>query len=206
MADDVLLKFLDANLIAVGGDDAKFAKLQESAADVAAALQAEPRLTIGLSLVAFDPDAPAADPAVMRALAALRARWPTYSNTVAGQAVTFARAILLDALSQAAARDDRIAAAFVAMARNVLPHAHGGEEQPIWTDVVADMERRVDGRAEAEWATPLSIVAPQIRFGENATITPTTLCKTIDKEWLATQIAAAVGPTVAGVQTGGNNN
>ena len=134
----------------------------------------------------------------------LKGRWPTYSNTVSGHAVTFARAILLDALFQAAARDDRIAVAFVSLARNVLPYAEGGQEQPIWVDVVADMERRIDALAEAEWAAPSSIAAPKFRLEADATITPKIDFMTLNSEWITQQVAAAVGPSSGSPQPGGN--
>ena len=38
MSDQILLRFLSAGLIDVGGDDAKLAKLKETASDLATAL------------------------------------------------------------------------------------------------------------------------------------------------------------------------
>ena len=74
------------------------------------------------------------------------------------------RAMLLDALVQAAGDDDKVGVAFVTSARNALPFMEAGNERAIWADVVRDIERRVDARAEAEWAVPSSITVPGMTF------------------------------------------
>lgn len=77
-------------------------------------------------------------------------------NTFAGTPLTVVRAVLLDALVQAARTDENVAIAFVTSARNVLPTMQAGGERSIWTEIMTEMEREVDSRAEAEWATPFS--------------------------------------------------
>ena len=137
-----------------GEFDAKLDKLNQAAGDLAAALKKNPSKALGFSLIAFDPGAPEADPVVQEALVALQDRWT------------------------AAADDDRVGVCFVASARNALPFMPVDNEREIWISIIEEVERRVDLRAKAEWATPESISvqpmkynapklsAPEVRIGE----------------------------------------
>ncbi|MDE0095742.1 MAG: GTPase-associated system all-helical protein GASH, partial [Gammaproteobacteria bacterium] len=144
MTDDVLLKFLSRRLINVGGDDDKLDHLRQTAADLAEILQVTPTKACPYALVAFDPHVPTADPTVVEVENALRKRWQTYVNTFSDTPVTVFRAILLDALISACDRNDTVAAAFVASARNVLPLMEVGDEQTLWADIVVNIEERVE--------------------------------------------------------------
>ena len=164
MNDDVLLRFLSKGLIDVGGDDDKLGRLRQTATDLTEILEKCPAKASPFALVAFDPDVPATDPTIAEAEEALRKRWETYVNTFADTPVAVFRAILLDALIGACEKNDTVAAAFVASARNVLPLMEVGEEREIWIDIVGDNERKVEERAEREWATPASISVPDVKF------------------------------------------
>ena len=205
--DQTILRFLNAGLINVGGDDTKLLKLRETAADLASALKTTPFKAIPFALIAFDPVAPADDPVIQEALSALQTRWATYANVFSGTPVALLRAVLLDALVQAASADDRIGVAFVASARNVLPFTEAGNEREIWADVVANIEQHLDARAEAEWATPETIEVSAMTFKPPTAIKVTASPVSINKDVLVKQFEAAAGPTNAqGQPTGGNPN
>lgn len=108
-------------------------------------------------MVAFDSTVPIADPVVVEVLNFLKDPWLTYVNTFSSTPVTVLRAIILDALAEAAREDERVAVAFSASARNVLPFMETGNELSIWIDVVNEIEATVDSRAKQEWATPSTI-------------------------------------------------
>ena len=148
--------------------------------------------------------APATDPVVTEALEALSKRWTTYVNTFASTPVAVVRAMLLDALTQAATSDDRIGIAFVTSARNTLPFMEVGDEKAIWADVVAEIEAKVDARAEAEWATPESIALPPFSFEAPAAPAPKIVHATVNHDALTKRLQAAAGPQSANVQTNGN--
>lgn len=205
VATDILIRFLGAGLINVGGDDAKLDRLKETAADLAASLKKTPAKSASFALIAFDPEAPADDPVIKEAVEALQKRWATYVNTFSGTPVAVIRAILLDALVHAADEDDKVGVAFVTSARNALPFMEAGNERVIWTDVVADIERRVDMRAEAEWATPSSITAPAMSFEAPKAVSTGATFGSVDKVALTQQVLAAViAQNAAGQPTGGN--
>jgi hypothetical protein len=162
--DAVLLRFLNNGLVNVGGDDSKLEKLTQAANDLAGVLKKTPSKALSFSLIAFDPEAPEDDPAVVEALAALQNRWTTYRNTFSSTPIAVIRAILLDALVTAAGEDDRVGVCFVASARNTLPLMRANDEREIWADVVAGIEKQVDARAEAEWTTPASITVTAMSY------------------------------------------
>lgn len=199
-----MLRFLSAGLIDVGGDDAKLEKLRETAADLAAKLKKTPSKALPFALIAFDPEAPAEDPVIGEAMEALQKRWATYVNTFSGRPVLVLRAVLLEALVQAASENDKIGVAFVTTARNTLPFMEAGNEEAIWADVIQDIEQHLDARAEAEWATPETINVPVMTFQPPAAIEVSRPQVSIDKAKLAEKFEAAAGPNSPKRATGGN--
>jgi hypothetical protein len=204
MSGQIILRFLRVGLIDVGGDDAKLEKLQETAADLAAALKKTPSKAIPFALIAFDPEAPDEDPVIKEAIDALQKRWATYVNTFSGTPILVLRAVLLDALVQAASENDKIGVAFVASARNVLPFMEVGNEEAIWPDVIQEIEQHVDAQAEAEWATPETINVPAMTFQPPAAIEVSRPQVSIDEAGLAKKFEAAAGPNSPNGATDGN--
>ena len=194
MNDDVLLNFLSKGLINVGGDDDKLGHLRQTAVDLAGILEETPAKACPFALVAFDPHVPTTDPTVIEVEDALRKRWQTYVNTFSDTPVTVFRAMLLDALTSACGRNDTVAAAFVASARNVLPYMEVGDEQELWAYIVADIEERVEERSEREWATPASISVPDIKLKPPATDEIRIASKKVNTASLSQKLMAAAGP------------
>lgn len=194
MNDDVLLKFLSKGLIDVGGDDEKLEHLRQTAVDLAGILEDTPAKVCPFALVAFDPYVSTSDPTVVEVEDALRERWQTYVNTFAHAPITVFRAMLLDALISACGRNNTIAAAFVASARNILPLMEVGDEGEIWTDIVADIEKKVEERSEREWATPASISVPNIKFNPVSEAQVHIASKKVRTSSLKPKLEAAAGP------------
>ena len=194
MEEDVLLKFLAKGLINVGGDDDKLQHLRQTAADLSGILEETPTKACPFALVAFDPHVPTTDPTVVEVEKALRERWQTYVNTFASTPVTVFRAMLLDALYSACARNDTVAVAVVASARNVLPFMEVGEEREIWIGIVDEIERKVEARSEREWATPASISVPHISLKSRATDEIRITSKRFNTAGFARKFMAAAGP------------
>jgi hypothetical protein len=206
MSSDVLLRFLQTGLINVGGDDGKLEKLKETAVVLAESFKEKPRQALDFALIAFDPDAPAEAPAVIATIDALKSRWNTYVNTFSGTPILVLRAIMLDALVGAAEEDDAVAIALASAARNVLPFMALGSEGEIWGDVIADVEKRVDQRAEADWATPDSIKVAALDFPRIEPIRLDIESAKVDREALISVFQGAAGPHSSTGPTGGNPN
>ena len=192
--DDILLKFLNKGLINVGGDDDKLGHLRQTAVDLAGILERAPTKACPFALVAFDPDVPTTDPTIVEVEDALRKRWETYVNTFADTPVTVFRAMLLDALIRACEKNDTVAAAFVASARNVLPFMEVGGEQEIWAKIVGEIERKVEERSEKEWATPASITVPNLKFESPSKVEIRIASKKVNARNLKPKFEAAAGP------------
>src|SRR5579884_1378575 len=190
----VLLKFLENGLVNVGGDDVKLEKLSATSSDLATFLKNAPEKTASFALIAFDPEAPVNDPVVADTLEALKKRWLTYGNTFPTAPIAVVRAMLLDAIVQAAEEDERVAVVFAACARNVLPYIEAGSERAIWADVVRENERRVDARAEAEWLTPSTVNVEKLKLSKPPAVKINTGKAKVDKELLLNKIFAASGP------------
>ena len=193
MNDDVLLRFVEKNLIHVGGDDTKLERLGQAAGDLSEILKGTPQKTLAFSLVAFDPQVPEKDPVIAEAGDALGKRWATYVNTFPSPPVAVFRAMLTSALIHAARDNEAIASAFAACARNALPFMEAGGEREIWADVVAEVEREVEERAEAQWAAPASIILPKTNL-DDISLDDSAHDKKVDRSMLTRQLRAAAGP------------
>lgn len=202
MGNATLQGFLNKGLIDVGGDDAKLEKLSQAAKDLAGTLKKNPSKALNYSLIAFDPDAPEDDPVVQEALAALQNQWATYRNTFAATPIAVIRAILLDALVEGAEEDDRIGICFVASARNALPLLPVDNERDIWIGIVEQVERRVDARAEEEWATPETISVRPMKYEAPILTAPEVTIGEASLAKLQTGMLAAAGPSYQHPQQG----
>lgn len=103
----------------LAGDDSRWNKITQASDALAKALAAEPQALIGATLAGLDPNAPADDPAMMRAEQALLGQWPTMRSVHVDPPVNLLRALLLDASVQAAA-DERAAIVWLTAA-DALP-------------------------------------------------------------------------------------
>jgi hypothetical protein len=194
MAQEYLLEFLKVGVIDLNGDDSKLEKLRDTAKDLAAVLRKSPSKTSQFTMVAADPSIAAADPSIVEAMDALRQRWQTISNTHKGLPVAILRAILLDAIVQAARADDAIAVAFVNTARNALAHAQVANEAEIWRQAVSEIETKVDERAEAEWTTPEKLSVPSMDYTPTSPEGRSVEKLDVDLETLKERITAATNP------------
>lgn len=194
MAQEYLLEFLNVGVIDLNGDDSKLEKLRDTAKDLAAILRKRPAKATHFTMVAADPGIAAADPSIVEAMDALRQRWQTISNTHKGLPVAILRAILLDAIVQAARADDTIAVAFVNTARNALAYAQVANEAEIWRQAVSEIETKVDERAEAEWTTPEKISVPSMNYTPTNPEGGSVEKLEVNLETLKERISAATNP------------
>ncbi|MFC9202711.1 GTPase-associated system all-helical protein GASH [[Kitasatospora] papulosa] len=194
MAENILLGFLRSGLIDVKGDDTKLEKIGLAASDLAGVLRKSPPKALAYALAAVDPEIGAEDPVIVEALDALGKHWVTYINTFSGPPVAVARAILLEALTQAAADNASIGTAFVALARNAFSVLEPGADSAVWANAIAEIEKEVDARAEAEWAVPSSVSAPVADLKIPDLAPPTLKSHPADVEQLKEDFYAASGP------------
>lgn len=192
--EEFLMRFLDIGAFNLNSDDTKLEKLRTAVKDLADALQRTPAKTVSFTMVAADPSVPSSDPVLDEAMAAVRKRWETVSNAFAGRPVAVLRAVLLDAIVQAARQDDAIAVAFVNTARNALAHAETGVEAPIWRDAISEIETKVDARAEAEWATPEMISVEPLKYTPPAPGKVAFEPPVVDRPALKAKVHSAAGP------------
>lgn len=193
MEQEFLMRFLDIGAINLNSEDSKLEKLRTTSKDLAGVLRKTPSKTVCFTMVAADPSVPPTDPVVEEAMAALRKRWETVANAFTGRPVNVLRAVLLDAIVQAARQDDAIAVAFVNTARNALAHAESADEAPIWRDAVCEIETKVDARAEVEWETPEMISVGPLKYTPPKASAAEFVVPTIERADLQAKILSAAG-------------
>ncbi|MDH0849479.1 hypothetical protein N5D66_16195 [Delftia tsuruhatensis] len=194
MSSEYLMRFLDIGAIDLKGDDSRLEKLRATAKDLSAVLKKAPAKTASFTMVAADPGVASDDPTIQEAMAALRKQWETVSNAFSSPPVAILRAVLLDAVVQAGRADESISVAFVNTARNALAHAETADEAVVWREAVAEIEAKVDARAEQEWATPEMISVDPLQYTPPAAVTLKFKAPTVDREALQSEIQRASGP------------
>lgn len=198
MNDSILKRFVKGNLIDVGGDDAKLAKLKEAAGDLKEKLVAAPQMAIALSLLAVDNEAPSDDPGMVDIGNILEAKWDTYTNVFSTTPVAVFRGIALEALTKAAIDIDGIAIALVSAARNLQSSSIASGERAIWADLVADLERQIDIQAEQEWSVPSAIELAPLKWAVKSPTGAVVSLGKIDSDKLLQEVRSAVGPVQGG--------
>lgn len=194
MEQEFLMSFFEIGAIDLKGDDSRLEKLRSTAKNLSAALLKTPSKTALFTMAAADPNIAATDPTVDEVMNALRAQWETVSNAFSARPVGILRAILLDAVVQAARSNDAIAVAFVNTARNALTYTETSDEAEIWREAVSEIETKVDARAEAEWATPETIVVEPLQYKPPAPVQTEYEASTADRDTLKAKIHSAAGP------------
>lgn len=194
MSGEYLMRFLDIGAIDLKGEDSRLEKLRATAKDLAAVLKKVPAKTISFTMVAADPGVASDDPTIQEAMAALRKQWETVSNAFSGPPVAILRAVLLDAIVQAARADESISVAFVNTARNALAHAETADEAVVWREAVGEIEAKVDAHAEQEWATPEMITVDPLQYTPPAAVKLQYKVSTVDRATLQTSIHRSAGP------------
>ena len=194
MEQEFLLRFLEIGAIDLKGDDAKLEKLRSTAKELSATLRKAPSKTISFTMAAADPKIAASDPVIEEAMTSLRKQWETVANAFAGRPVGILRAVVLDAIVQAARTDDAIAVAFVYTARNALAHSEVADEDEIWREAVSEIEIKVDARAEAEWATPEMISVQALEYKPLPAASSAHEAPSVDRSELKAEIHSAAGP------------
>lgn len=194
MSGEYLMRFLEIGAIDLKGDDTRLEKLRATAKDLSAVLKKAPAKTLSFTMVAADPGVASDDPTIQEAMAALRKQWETVSNAFSSPPVAILRAVLLDAIVQAARVDESISVAFVNTARNALANAETADEAVVWREAVGEIEAKVDARAEQEWATPEMIAVDPLQYTSPAAATPKYKVPTVDRDTLRASISRSAGP------------
>lgn len=194
MEQEFLMRFLEIGAIDLKGDDTKLEKLRSTAEELSTTLLNTPSKTASFTMVAIDPSISATDPTIEEVMTSLRKQWETVANAFAGKPVGILRAILLDAIVQAARSDDAIAVTFVNTARNGLAYSETANEAEIWQEAVIEIETKVNARAEAEWATPEMITVEPLRYNPPVAVPPPHKTVAVDCENLQDNIYSAAGP------------
>jgi len=195
MALDILQRFLTARLFDVGGDDTRVVKLREAAADLANVIKAAPHRVAIFTMVAIDGQIGPDDPLIIEVTGILEKRWQSYAGAFVDASLpTVARAIVLQALASAMA-SDAVAAAVTLTARNMLPHIGAQSDRNLWIDLIQEADRRLDTRAQREWALPHAAAASDVALTLDGV--PALAPPTLSRDWLTKQLQAASGPSNA---------
>ncbi len=188
----MLQQFLNAGLLDIGEDDAKFVYLEGAADDTAKLLEDAPGKVPSYTLVALDPEIEPDDPVLQEVEAILAQRWKTLRNRFRDRPRQLLRAIILEALHRVAEhRGHPIPAVIWLSGASYLPHADLGAEREILHNFLLRLGDAAEEDAARTWSLHEGglprLPAPQIRAPEIKT-------PKIDVQKLEAGFSAAAGP------------
>lgn len=195
----LLSQLLNAGLIEqLGGDDARFNKIEKASSALSTTLTEEPARLIPAILAALDPHVPADDPACHDAEQALVAKWKSMRSAHPDPPVNLYRAVLFDACIQAS--KGRKAAIVWLTAADTLRFARLGRESTTMrnalvelagateSEAMAGVEKGARASTEALPASKAPKLAPQKASAPY----------TINRDKLRALVASSAGPTYRG--------
>lgn len=146
-----LQRFFDASLIPADTDDERLGHYQAAAADLAKRFGEAPRDAVTASRVAIDPKCPATDPWFAVVQDAVKVHWKTFLANHYDAPRQICRAILLESLSIAVAKDENLSAAVWNAASSLLPHLGSGPEQNITREFISKLGDECEAYSSELW-------------------------------------------------------
>lgn len=150
-SQSLLQRFFDASLIPSDTDDDRLGHYQAAAADLAKRFGETPSDAVSASRVAIDPMCPASDPWFTVVQDAVKVHWKTFLASHHDAPRQICRAILLEALSIAVAKDENLSAAVWNATSSLLPHLGSGQEQTIAREFISKLGNECEAYSSELW-------------------------------------------------------
>lgn len=184
----MLQEFLNLQFIQTT-DDANFEKLKKSCADLVKKIGKDKVKILDYTLVALDPEVSADNSDLLEVKQIIIQHWSTFVANSKDTAVTFIRAVMLDALNTISNQTTLSACLIWFTGRNVIKHYKLGREKDILTKFLLDIGNSIESEVSENWS-----------FSPDAQIDiPEIIPAAIDKGEIETVLkAAATHNTVGG--------
>lgn len=201
--ESLLLRFFDASLIPSETTDERLQHYQAAAADLAKRFGETPRDAVSASRVAIDPNCPATDPWFNTVQDAVKVHWKTFLVKNHDAPRQICRAILLEALSNAASDNWTLTLAIWNGSSSLMPHLGEGPEQVITREFICGLGNECETHSSEEWRIGASAVNSVPEFEIKL---PAVKAIQVDEEELTNAFSGAVGPHNSKGKIPGNPN
>lgn len=132
-------------------DDANFGKLKKTCADVAKRIGKDKAKILAFSLIAFDPEVPADNQEIAEIKQLIIDNWQTFLSNSKDTTLTIIRAVMLDALEEAASKEASSACLIWFASRNVFKHFKLGREKDMLTAFLKGIGNKIEGEVSESW-------------------------------------------------------
>ena len=188
MPNEILREYLDVGLFRIGDDDTRLKVFQAAANDLSSAFGESPGSVISSTLVSVDPAVPETDPVLGRAEAAIKVHWNTFGNKYDQRPVGLLRAVLLDALNQAAHGNRGIAAAIWLTGANLASRVELGSERQLVEGMLRAHGDATEQGAVNRFRVPdLNVPVPNLTPSTREDVS-------VDSDAFELRVVAATGP------------
>jgi hypothetical protein len=133
-------------------DDANFDKLKKACADVVKKVSRDKAKISAYTLVALDPEISAENSDIMEVKQLIIYHWSTFVANSKDTAVTFIRAVMLDALKTISNQTTSSACLIWFSGRNVIKHYKLGREKEILTKFLLDLGNKIENEVSESWS------------------------------------------------------
>jgi len=132
-------------------DDTNFEKLKKACADVVKKISKDRSKISSYTLVAFDPEIPANNPDLLEVKQIIIDHWSTFVANSNDTAVTFIRAVMLEAL-QTISKEGRGGCLIWFTGRNIIKHYKLGREKDILTKFMLELANKIESEVSESWS------------------------------------------------------
>jgi len=156
----MLQQFLNHNFIQITEDD-NLNKLKKACDEVIKKVNKDKSKIASYTLVALDPEIPIQDSSIAEVQEIIIKHWSTFLANAKDTAVTYIRAVMLEAL-ESIAKDQNLACLIWHTGRNVVKHYNLGREAELLTGFVRGLGNEIEESAIENWALPTQSKAEKL--------------------------------------------
>jgi len=193
-------------MLPIGDDDQKFAYLQSASTDVCKWLTDDKSKLMPYVLVAIDSDVSESEPVLEEVETAVKSHWSTYRNKFTDVPRQLLRAVILQAIGEAAQKDDTTIPAIVWLTgSNLLNYVRSEREQEVINPFLISLGQQIEEMAVQAWSRELSINVQPADTSSLGLEVSQPKAPTVDEAKLRQHLMAASGPLNSQGQPSGPN-
>ncbi|TYA74935.1 GTPase-associated system all-helical protein GASH [Seonamhaeicola marinus] len=191
MSETILQTYLNNQFIKTS-DSGNIASLKKAITEVVKRLEKKKQRIIPFTLVAIDPLISEEDPIVIEVEKIIIGKWSAFKNSVTAtndKSITYIRAVILQALSQIAKKDENSAAIIWLSARNAIKfYKLSNQENNVLSEFLLDFGNNLEISAQKAWSSNIDVKLPEFSVPEIEIKTTT-----ISKKYITERLKAAAG-------------
>lgn len=191
---EIIQQFFDLNLINLGTDDSQVIKLEETSQELAESLSANYAQIPHLTILGLNPDIPEDDLYLAKIESMLKQKSRMIRSQFSSQIRQCARAIAIQSLDIAIAKDRKAAALVWLTGSSALPYTRANKDQLLCSRLIQQAGEVFEKHAELDWLPYDTELDPSSNPSVSDINWKELVSKPVDQTCLFNELGAAAGP------------